>query len=158
MKAYWQQLSERDQMAAMVGGVCLVLYLLYALVFEPLSSSVTAAQEAWTEKKATLNWMQHVEKTYVSAKKPQTVTAGNLLSILTTRLNKTSFHRFPHQLSQTATGDIQLTFDQVPYNLFILWLQRQSTEYTLIIKSLDMTKTDVSGIVKAAVMFSAPEQ
>lgn len=157
MKAYWQQLNEREQSGLMIAGLCSALYLLYALVFAPLMSSVTQAQETWQAKNKTLVWMQQAKKNYAPTQKPQAVTAGNLLSILTERLSETSFRRFPHQLAQTATGDIQLTFDQVPYNAFILWLQRQSTHYTLTVKTMDITKTDVTGVVKASVMFSAPE-
>ncbi len=155
MKAYWQQLNEREQIAVVVAGVFSGLYLLYAVVFSPLVSAVTQSREEWREKKTTLIWMQQAEKRYVGEKKPQTVTAENLLSVLTGLLAKASFHRFPYQLAQTATGDIQLTFDQVPYNAFIVWLQTQSTQYTLTIKTMDITQTDVSGVVKVSVMFSA---
>ncbi len=154
MKAYWQQLNEREQIAVVVMGVFAVLYLFYALIYAPLVSSVAAAQADWYVKKDTLLWMQHAEQNYDGEKKPQTVAAGNLLSILTQALNQSSFHRFPYQLSQTATGEIQLNFDQVPYNGFILWLQAQSTRYTMTIKHLDITKTDVPGVVKVSVMFS----
>lgn len=155
MKAYWQQLNEREQIAVVAAGIFSGLYLLYAVVFSPLVSAVTQSREEWREKKATLIWMQQAEKRYVGEKKPQTVTAENLLSVLTGLLAKASFHRFPYQLAQTATGDIQLTFEQVPYNAFIVWLQAQSTQYTLTIKTMDITQTDVSGVVKVSVMFSA---
>lgn len=154
MKAYWQQLNEREQIAVVVMGVFAVLYLFYALIYAPLVSSVAVAQADWHMKKDTLIWMRHAEQNYDGEKKPQTVAAGNLLSILTQVLNQSSFRRFPYQLSQTATGEIQLNFEQVPYNGFILWLQAQSTRYTMTVKHLDITKTDVAGVVKASVMFS----
>ncbi|PJD90616.1 MAG: general secretion pathway protein GspM [Legionella sp.] len=155
MKTYWQQLNEREQIAVVIAGVFSGLYLLYAVVYSPLASSLTKAREEWREKKTTLVWMQQAEKKVIGEKKPQTVTTDNLLSVLTRLLDQASFHRFTHQLAQTATGDIQLTFEQVPYNAFIIWLQAQSTQYTLTIKTMDITQTDTAGVVKASVMFSA---
>ncbi|HVT62387.1 MAG TPA: type II secretion system protein M [Legionellaceae bacterium] len=154
MKDYWHQLNEREQMAVMIAGICLGLYLLYALVFSPLMTSVERARVEWQEKKETLIWMRAAEKNYTKEKKPQTVTAQNLLSVLTKLLTAASFHHFPYQLAQTATGEIQLTFEQVPYNAFILWLQDQTTHYTLTIKTMDINQTDTPGIVKVMVMFS----
>ena len=153
MKAYWQQLNERDQVAVGVAGICIVAYLLYALVFSPLSNKVLYAKQHWQEKNRTLTWMQRVQQNYSHEKRPQTVEAGNLLSLLTHVLKQVSFQRFPYQLAQTSNGEIQLSFDEVPYNAFIVWLREQSTKYTLTVKNIDINKTKTSGVVKAVVIF-----
>lgn len=153
MKAYWQQLNEREQLAVVAASIFVIAYLFYALIYAPLTSAVTNEQAQWRTKQATLVWMRHVEQTYSQDKRPQTVAEGNLLSILTQVLKGASFHRFPYQLAQTAGGEIQLSFDAVPYNAFITWLQAQTVRYTLTIKNIDMTKTDVPGVVKASVIF-----
>lgn len=154
MKAYWQQLNEREQRAVLLAGVCLSFYLLYALVYAPLTSAVRNGRNQLLEKQTTLTWMQHVQQTYADEKKPpQAVAAGNLLSILTKVLGHTSFHRFPYQLAQTATGEIQLSFEAVPYNAFMAWLQIQTARYTMTIKNMEMSKTDAVGVVKISVVF-----
>ena len=153
MKAYWQQLNEREQMAVVLAGVCVVMYLLYACVYAPLSAAVMNGQKQLIEKQQTLTWMQRVQQQNREEKKPQTVSGGSLLSILTNVLHHTSFHRFPYQLSQTASGEIQLQFDAVPYNAFMAWLQTQTSRYTMTIKSMDLNKTDVPGVVKVSVVF-----
>lgn len=153
MKAHWQQLNERDQAAVAIAAVCVIAYLLYVVVFAPLSTMVSQARTHWKEKTNTLIWMQRAQQNYSHEKRPQTVEAGNLLSLLTQVLKQTSFQRFPYQLAQTNTGEIQLSFEDVPYNAFIAWLRDQSSRYTLTIKSMDMNKTKVAGVVKVSVIF-----
>lgn len=154
MKAYWQQFNEREQKAVLLAGVCLGFYLLYELVYAPLTSAVQYGNHQLSEKQTTLTWMQHVQQTYTDEKKPpQAVGEGNLLSILTKMLSHTTFHRFPYQLAQTATGEIQLSFEAVPYNAFMAWLQIQTAQYTMTIKNMEMSKTEVAGVVKISVVF-----
>ena len=153
MKAHWQQFNEREQTAVVVAGLCLVAYLFYAVLFSPLTTAVSSARKHWYEKNSTLMWMRHAQKNYSQEKQPKKVAAGNLLSILTQVLKRASFHRFPYQLAQTASGEIQLNFDEVPYNAFMEWLRVQSMRYTLTVKNLDVTKTNVSGVVKISVIF-----
>ena len=99
--------------------------------------------------------MLHVQQNYHEEKKPQKVASSNLLSILTEVLDQASFNRFAYQLEQTATGDIQLSFENVPYNGFMEWLRDQSAQYTLSIKNLDVTKTNINGVVTVSVIFGA---
>ena len=123
------------------------------MLFSPLTTAVSNARKHWYEKNSTLTWMRHAQKNYSQEKQPQKVAAGNLLSILTQVLKHASFHRFPYQLAQTASGEIQLSFDEVPYNAFMEWLRVQSMRYTLTVKNLDVTKTNVLGVVKISVIF-----
>lgn len=153
MKAQWQQFNEREQIAVVGAALCLIVYLFYALLFSPLTTAVANARKQWQEKNNTLIWMRHAQQNYNQAKSPQKIPAGNLLSLLTQVLKQASFHRFPYQMAQTASGEIQLSFDEVPYNAFMEWLKDQSTRYTLTIKNLDVSKTTVSGVVKVSVIF-----
>ncbi len=155
MKAQWQQFNEREQGAILISGLFLIAYLSYASFFSPLSKMVTTAQKRWHEQTVTLTWMLHVQQNYHEEKKPQKVASSNLLSILTEVLDQASFNRFAYQLEQTATGDIQLSFENVPYNGFMEWLRDQSAQYTLSIKNLDVTKTNINGVVTVSVIFGA---
>lgn len=154
LRTHWQQLNEREQGLVLVAVLCLSVYLLYALLFAPLMASVSTAQNHLHAKNDTLIWMRHAQQNYSQEKKPETIAAGNLLSILTQVLKNASFHRFPYQLAQTASGEIQLSFDEVPYNPFLTWLREQTTQYTLTIKSLDVNKTTAPGVVKVSVIFA----
>lgn len=157
MKAYWSQLNEREQVIVGLGGVFGIAMLFYFLVYAPLVSAVDNAKAGWRERKDTIQWMEQAARSNTLEQAPQQVTAANLLSVLTNLLSHVSFQHFPYRLEQTSTGDIQLTFEAVPYNLFITWLQMQSRHYTLVIKSLSLSKTTVSGVIKATVVFTVEE-
>jgi general secretion pathway protein M len=153
MKAQWQQLNEREQLAVVIASGCLLIYLLYALLFSPLLDKVSIARKHWHEKNNTLIWLRHAQQNYSPNHQPQKVAAGNLLSLLTSVLKQASFHHFSYQLAQTSSGEIQLNFEEVPYNAFMTWLREQTSRYTLSIKNMEVTKTTVSGVVKVSITF-----
>ena len=92
--------------------------------------------------------MQQVRQQSKNTKAPQTLTSSNLLTVLADQLNKSSFKQYPYQLQQTGVSDIQLIFDQVPYNAFIAWVWSVNEKYTISIKQLNVEHTELPGIVK----------
>ena len=148
VKTYWSNLNERERWTLGVGVVCSVFYLFYLLIYSPLASAVHTKSQQLLEKQETLVWMQQVRQQSKNTKAPQTLTSSNLLTVLADQLNKSSFKQYPYQLQQTGVSDIQLIFDQVPYNAFIAWVWSVNEKYTISIKQLNVEHTELPGIVK----------
>ncbi len=157
MKTYWMNLNDRERW--MLGGAVVVgfFYLLYAGVYSPLVARIEEQSLQLRENQATLVWMQQVRQKSASHPSPKTLSNGQLLSVLATQLKATSFHRYPHQLQQTGSGDIQLTFETVPYNAFINWLSDMNKQYTFTIQQLSVDHTDTPGIVKLALVVAVKQ-
>ena len=154
MKEHWDKLSERERWMLVIGGAFFVIYLLYATIYSPLISALQQRAEQLIEKKETLAWMQTVRQQYVAKNSPKALHAGQLLTVLTDELKKTSFQSFSYRLQQTSSNDIQLSFAKVPYNLFLAWLWRINEHYTLAIKQWNVARTDAPGIVQLSMTFS----
>ncbi len=154
MKAYWSNLSERDRWALGTGGVFCVVYLFYLLVYSPLTTAVHNKSQQLVEKQETLEWMQKVRVLHKTKKVPQTITSSKLLTVLADQLNTTAFKPFPYQLQQTGVSDIQLSFDHVPYNAFVNWLGSMNEKYTIVIKQLNIERTDTPGVVKLMIIIA----
>lgn len=155
MKTHWDNLNEREQKMLVLGGGCLVVFLIYILLYAPLLGSVRDKTKQLAEKKDTLTWMQQAHQQRQSIKTPQTLSNSKLLSVLAEQLKSTSFRTFPYQLQQTGSGDIQLSFEQVPYNAFVAWLWSLKQTYAFSVKQFNAQRTDRSGVVKVAVTFVA---
>lgn len=154
VKAYWISLNERERWILGLGVIFCVVYLFYLLIYSPLANAVHNKSQQFLEKQETLVWMQQVRQQYKNKKAPQVLTSSKLLTVLADQLNATSFKRFPYQLQQTGVSDIQLIFDQVPYNGFITWLWSINEKYTISIKQLNIERTDTPGVVKLVLVIA----
>lgn len=148
INAYWNNLNERERWVLGSGVISCIFYLFYLVAYSPLTTAVHNKSQQLIEKQETLRWMQQVRLDYKVKKNPQLLTSSKLLTVLADEMNATSFKRFTYQLQQTGVSDIQLVFDQVPYNPFIAWLWSFSEKYTISIKQLMIERTDTPGIVK----------
>ena len=100
--------------------------------------------------------MQHVRTSeqLKTKKVAQSLTSSQLLTVIAEQLSRTTFKQYRYQLQQTGVSDIQLSFDKVPYNAFMAWVWSINQKYTVIIKQLNVDRTDVSGVVKLTIMIA----
>lgn len=130
-------------------------YLFYLLFYAPLVRGVHEKSLQLVEKQETLIWMRQVRQRHQVTKAPEVLSNAQLLTLLATQLQTTSFQRFPYQLQQTGVGDIQLSFEQVPFNSFITWLWTINQKYAISIKQFSAERTDSPGIVKMLIVLAA---
>ncbi|MCX7117056.1 MAG: type II secretion system protein M [Legionellales bacterium] len=154
MKTYWDQLNERERWALGIGVVITVLYVFYLWIYAPLTRAVAYQQQQLLIKQETLIWMQKARLQFQPKKVVKTVSSSQLLTILAIQLNATSFKSYAYQLQQTGSHDIQLSFDKVPYNEFLLWLHKLSETYAVTIKQMTIQGANAPGLVKLLVVLA----
>ncbi len=155
MRAYWNNLNDRERWVLALGATFCFLYLFYLLVYGPLTHAIHDKSQQLTEKQETLTWMQLVRGEHKKTKAPQVLSNSQLLSLLANQLQSTSFQQFTYELQQTGTGDIQLSFDQVPFNPFMKWLSSINSQYAVTVKQFNAERTELSGVVKLKVVMAA---
>ncbi len=154
MKSYWNSLNERERWMVIITALCLVSYFYYMIIYTPLSNNVTQQSNQLIEKMETLAWMNKV-KSQSHSKTKQSVDNSQLLTVLATQLKDDPTLKFPYQLQQTGPGDIQLTFDAVPFNLFMGWLTKINEKYIITIKQFDVDHTNTPGVTHLMIIISA---
>lgn len=152
---YWQQWNERERLMVVIATLCVLIYGFYLGIYAPLTNAVTAKTKQLTEKQETLHWMQRAAQQARPKKAPQSISNSKLLSIIATELGTNHLKPFPYQMQQTASGDIQLSFEQVPYTAALQWLWSLNENYQLKLKQLRIDKSDTAGVVKLAVVLAA---
>ncbi len=152
IKAYWSELNDRERWVLGLGVAVSVLYVLYVLLYAPLTGAVRARIKQVQEKQATLQWMQQVPP---SIKGPvKILTHAQLPSILTSALQDSSFRQFPYHLQQSASSEVMLVFEAVPFNAFMRWVRSLNEHYTISIVALDARPVGAkSGLVKLSCRF-----
>ncbi len=133
----------------------LTIYCYYQFLYIPLSNKVTLQSSQRIEKSETLAWMKTVRQKAHATKTKQSVGNSQLLTLLATQLKNNETLKLPYQLQQTGTGDIQLTFDRVPFRLFMQWLAKINDKYNLTIKQFDAAHTDTPGVAKLMIIITA---
>lgn len=155
MKAYLGTLNEREKWMLFAATLCIILYGYYLFLYSPLSQKVAQKSKQLEEKIITLDWMNKVKHQNHKPNTKQTVDNSQLLTILATQLKEDSTLKFPYQLQQTGSGDIQLTFEAVAFNSFISWLEKINQHYSINLKQFNAERTDTPGVVHVMVLISA---
>lgn len=155
MKSYLNSLNERERWTLIGGILCVVLYCYYLFLYEPFANKIRLKSTQLIEKTATLAWMEQVRLTHRAAPTKKAISHTQLLTLLAKQLKEANSLKFPYQLQQTSSGDIQLTFDEVPFGALIAWLMELNQNYALAIKQFDASKLDTAGMVKLTMLISA---
>lgn len=150
LKNYWASLNDRERWVTAGGVLCVCLYLYYLLLYAPLASHLQQARQRYQEQQDTLLWMRQqaplLRKN--TTKIPDSLTSGQLLTQLSSQLRQISLQNFPAQLQQTTSGDIAITFEKIPMQIFLDWLWRMNQRYAISIKQCVFDSTEVAGLVK----------
>ncbi|HAT2093115.1 TPA: GspM family type II secretion system protein LspM [Legionella pneumophila] len=154
MKTYLNTLNDREKWMVIVAGVSLFIYGYYLLLYAPLSNQVNQKSTQLIEKTETLEWMKQVRMQKRSAKRKESVDNSQLLTILASQLKNNKTLKFPYQLQQTGSGDVQLTFDAVPFQNFMQWLAKINEVYSINIKQFDVEKTSTPGVTRLMIILS----
>ncbi len=157
MKAYWANLSERERWMLSVAVAFSLIVFIYVLIYSPLMHAIHNKKKQLIEKKETLLWMKQAYQQHHAVNKLESLHSGQLLSVMGAQLKTTSFHTFSYQLQQTSIGEIQLSFDKVPYNAFMTWIWSLKKRYAFQIKQLNVEPTEDSGSVKLSIILTVPD-
>ncbi|MDX1837333.1 type II secretion system protein M [Legionella taurinensis] len=154
MIAYWQNLNERERWMVVIAALAVMVYGFYLFIYSPLTTAVSTRTQQLKEKSETLVWMQGIKR-QGGQQSPKAIDNSKLLSIIASQLSNKTFSPFPYQLEQTGVGDIQLSFEQVPYAAILRWLWALNSDYTVTLKQIRMDKTNTPGVVKLMVLLAA---
>ena len=148
MKAYWNNLNERERLLLVLGSIVCCICFFYVFIYSPLKRAIHDQSQQLIEKKETLVWLEQIHKQYKPQPKTQQLNSSQLLRALTEGLDKSPIKSFSYQLQQQGASDIQLSFNEVPYHAFIAWLWSMNQRYAISIKQLNIEHTKTPGVVQ----------
>lgn len=154
MKSFWLNLNRREQLLLGAGAVFFVIYLFYLCFLSPLFQAVTRSKKELLEKKQTLLWMQDILKKKNTQPGREKLQGAKRLSVLSSQLSEETFKKFPYQLQQKGAEEIQLSFEQVPFNAFLEWFWQFNLHYEVVLKKISIERKETEGLVKVVLIFS----
>lgn len=155
MKSYLNTLNEREKWMILIAGISVFAYVYYLFLYSPLASKVNERTTQLVEKKQTLAWMNKVKNTTSIKSTKRTIDNSQLLTLLATELKNDPTLNVPYQLQQTSSGEVQLSFERVSFNVFIEWLLKLNNTYNINIKQLDVNKSETPGSTQLMIIINA---
>lgn len=147
---FWQKLNYRDQLALIWGGF-IVLFLLFILgVMQPIHQAVDEQKEKIREQAELLAWIKNLPPETKKLSQLKHSTPSELISIIEKQLTESkAFKLFPYQLSQPNTSDLDIQFKEVPFESFMIWLWKLSSEFSFQILLFEAKQGPREGISTA---------
>lgn len=149
IKERWLQLSIREQQTVKIGGIFLILLMMYFAVWSPLTTSVTDLKIAANENTALLHWMEDTDqKIELLQKNSSTNHARASLSMIQQTIQHSDISNNLSDMQQKERDSVQLVFKEVNFDQLMTWLIDHSSE-GWIISEFSITKTSKPGMVSA---------
>jgi general secretion pathway protein M len=153
MRAWYENLSERDRRVVSIGGgVVLVLGLLAIIL--PLNTQITLARKRITTKQADLAFIQSVAP-QVAAAGPGAAGAANAESLVVLIDSSARESGLGKALSSSQpTGDkgLRIRLDKAPFDALVAWLARLSQQHGVRVESAEIESAGEVGLVNAGLV------
>jgi general secretion pathway protein M len=153
MEKWFNNLESREQMILLAGGVCVGLYLLYLLLWNPIVSKrddLIVQNQAVAQSLASVRGLaaeyKALKKSGAAGKSP---VGSNLSRIVDSSVarNQLKMNRF----QPSSSGDVQVRFENAVFNNIVGWLYELETEYAIEVKELSVTPGAAAGLVNVSV-------
>jgi len=147
IKTWWQGLNVREQRLVWAMGSVISVFLLYALLWQPLNDNVTQTQKRLASRQALLTWVTENTARYQHVKSSTGVkkSSGSLSSIVNRTANQ---QQLTITRMQPQGETLQVWLDSAPFTQLLFWLEHLANNEGLQVQAIDLTKSDNEGEVR----------
>jgi general secretion pathway protein M len=147
MKAWWQQLNNREQTLVAVMSAVLAIFLLYSVVWQPMNESLDNANKKLVRQQTLLTWVTENTNRYQKAQgnSGNAQSSGSLSGLVNRSANT---YELTITRMQPQGDDIQVWLDSVPFTQLLFWIEHLASNENIKVKAIDLTRADKSGEVR----------
>lgn len=148
LKQRYKQLSEREQRIVLIGGIVLIIFLFYALIWSPLQQSVQQGRNAVSSQQKLLTWMQANANKAIQLRRGGSTNRPTFTGSLPQAVNQLA-QRYQIAIARMQPqGDtLQIWVDQAPFNDTIAWL-KSIEDKGINILDVDFAEVNQPGQIK----------
>ncbi|WP_101757508.1 type II secretion system protein GspM [Oceanicoccus sp. KOV_DT_Chl] len=152
MQQWFNNLTRQEQLLLLCGGASVILYVLFVLILQPMSSSVAQLEVQNQRAAETLNSVTALAAEYEALKQKGYAVSNqsqNLTRLIdnTVKKNGLAMSRF----QPSSSGDVQVRFENAAFNNIVAWLHELENEQGVVIKDLSVSPGSDSGYVNVSV-------
>ena len=162
MKEWWNTLALREKQMVSLGVTILGAFLIYLILWLPLSNYVSSLREQIQNNQELLTWMKGTDKQIQALEKGTNrklskSSAGSLLNIVQKHIKTSSISTSVTQLHQSENDSVQLTFKNVSFDKLIAWIIPFTQQQECSITQMTVTPTASIGMVSAELVLTLPK-
>ncbi|TPW09735.1 MAG: proteinral secretion pathway protein M [Halothiobacillaceae bacterium] len=153
MKEYFAQLAPSEKRTVVMGGVVLVIALLYALVWDPVMSGVAGLRQTVAENRALVVWMQsaaHEIKT-AQANRGQrgSVQRGgqSLLALVDQTARQGGLGDALKRVEPKGNDEVRVRLEQASFDEMVTWLTLLQRNYAVTVDTIAIDREATPGRV-----------
>ena len=127
IKVWWENLSDHDRKVVSIGGIVAGILFIYILIWSPLSHAVSNEKKSIQSSQSLLTYLQQsavkIQAFQAGGVSATMQTPGALLTTVETTLASQQLSSFLNQVQQPQDNQAELTFEKVPFDKLMQWLQ-----------------------------------
>jgi general secretion pathway protein M len=144
-------LSERDLRMLKIGGVLVVLFLIFGVIV-PLDSSVSHAHQRLGKKQADLLWMRGIAPEFASIGPARAATNESLLVIVDRSARESGLASSLAGSEPSGPGGLSVRMQKAPFDTLVAWLARLSQQNGIRVDTASIENAGAPGLVNAALV------
>lgn len=146
MKEKWLALNQREQHLVIVMACFIGIFIFYMLIWQPLNNAISDKEKKITRAENLVTWLQEQQAQFHSLASSQRKTSNASLSTIVNRSASTKGITIARV--QPQGEELNVSIDQVPFNVLMDWLENMSAQQGVSVKAIDLAKTDTKGVVR----------
>jgi len=142
LKKYWLGLQSRERVVLACGAVCVILILLYALLFQPWYKAIARMEADLPELRQSVVWMrQQSERLQGSSgnasKASQKGADQSLLSVVEETARNAQLKKAIQQMIPAQNGtEVRVVLEEANFNQWLRWVDDLYQKYGVDIKQV----------------------
>lgn len=159
MRAFWSQLSGRQQRLLGTGLAVLAIALLFVTVWEPLVESRNFERERVASQRALLDWLEAVEPTVDALRQAQTggrdLGGRSLLGLADQTARAAGLAGALTRIEPVGENQVRVWLDEAEFTATMRWLEGLSINHPIRAAQLEIERGRSAGMVNVRVTLSA---
>jgi general secretion pathway protein M len=156
MRAWFENLAERERRMVLVGAVVGVVLLILAIVL-PLNRNIAQARQRVSVKQNDLSFIQSVVPQIAAAGPAPTAVATNenLVVLVDGSARESGLGKSLASTQPTGDKALRVRFERAPFDGLMAWLARISQNHGIRVETAEIETAGEAGMVNAGLVLKA---
>jgi len=154
MRAWYENLAERERRFVLIGGIGVLTLVLAGLVI-PVNRNIVQARQRVERKQADLAFIQNATA-QLAAAGPAVATSGeSLVVLIDSSARESGLGKSLSSSEPTGEGGLRVRLQNVAFDAMVAWLARLSQSHGVRIESAEIESAGEPGLVNAGLVLKA---
>lgn len=156
LAAHWENLSEREKLALIIGSVAFIVIIIYIFLIQPFYNVMSDLESQVQNKREILSWLQPAAQkiqqyTQQGYANPPTL-SGNLIDNIHSTLQAHRLNTFVTQITLIDSQQVKINFNSVPFDAAMEWLTALWLATDVQVKQTTITPLKQTGVVSLQIV------